>query len=485
MITIGYSTRKSNPVFQEYLKKSAGHPKIQVIEKVNNGDRSLSMVYNEIISESENEIVVLCHDEIYFETSNWAKKLIKHFEKTDYGVLGVAGTTNMDVSGMWWTDSTKMVGIVNHESGGKKWESRYANGIPNSIQEVCLVDGLFLAINTKKIKNNFDESFDGFHFYDVSFCTENFLQGVKIGVIYDIRITHKSIGMTNQQWDENRKKYVEKYESKLPFQVNPSIDYQFIKYDEPKNSYNLIVQTSTEENTINFLQSIEKLSVYNNLQISLISTDSNLENIKKFEKINIKVFEGFFDSLNKNLSILKWDDEFLKNKKDLVFFCSDETIIKNNVFGSMSEIYKKEKNIFGCIYPSVLNKNSTIFSNGLDIVQNKEQKINLILKAQSSYYNLFNGYYNNFFGNVSDFFATTIQNLKTIDWFDINFETNIFNLDFAMKMNLKKHKIFIDTNSVVSFDYELKKDKIDEELRRLLNQILSVPQIKNNIKIIK
>ena len=37
MITIGYSTRKSNLEFQDYLKKSAGHPKIQVIEKVNNG----------------------------------------------------------------------------------------------------------------------------------------------------------------------------------------------------------------------------------------------------------------------------------------------------------------------------------------------------------------------------------------------------------------------------------------------------------------
>jgi hypothetical protein len=36
MITIGYSTKKSDPEFKEYLKKSCGHPKIQIIEKVNN-----------------------------------------------------------------------------------------------------------------------------------------------------------------------------------------------------------------------------------------------------------------------------------------------------------------------------------------------------------------------------------------------------------------------------------------------------------------
>ena len=71
MITIGYSTRTSNTELQEYLKKSAGHPKIQVIEKVNNGEKNLSQVYNEIISESIYDVVVLCHDDIYFDTKNW------------------------------------------------------------------------------------------------------------------------------------------------------------------------------------------------------------------------------------------------------------------------------------------------------------------------------------------------------------------------------------------------------------------------------
>ena len=54
MITIGYSTRVSNPKFQEYLRKSCGHPKVQIIEKVNNGEKSLSQTHNEIIKESQN-----------------------------------------------------------------------------------------------------------------------------------------------------------------------------------------------------------------------------------------------------------------------------------------------------------------------------------------------------------------------------------------------------------------------------------------------
>jgi hypothetical protein len=48
MITVGYSTRESKPEFIEYLKKSSGFKKLEVIEKVNNGKKSLSEVYNEI-----------------------------------------------------------------------------------------------------------------------------------------------------------------------------------------------------------------------------------------------------------------------------------------------------------------------------------------------------------------------------------------------------------------------------------------------------
>jgi hypothetical protein len=59
LLTVGYSTRKHNPEFIEYLKKSSGFKKINVIEKVNNGEKSLAQVYNEILNESETDIVVL------------------------------------------------------------------------------------------------------------------------------------------------------------------------------------------------------------------------------------------------------------------------------------------------------------------------------------------------------------------------------------------------------------------------------------------
>lgn len=219
MITVGYSTRSSKPEFIEYLIKSSGFKKTKVIEKINPGTKSLSQIYNEIIEESDTDIVILCHDDIYFDTNAWFPKIKDHFEKSDYGIIGVAGTRYMPKSGMWWEDRKKMIGIVNHESGGKKWESKYSESFGNNIEPSVVVDGLFIAVHKKRIKKNFNDSFEGFHFYDIPFCFDNYLEGVKIGVITNIRITHKSIGQTNEQWEKNRQKFEEIYESNLPVKL--------------------------------------------------------------------------------------------------------------------------------------------------------------------------------------------------------------------------------------------------------------------------
>ena len=46
--------------------------------------------------------------------------------------------------------------------------------------------------------------------YDVDFCFSNYLSGTKIGVCTDIKITHLSIGKTNDEWEKNRVIFAEK-----------------------------------------------------------------------------------------------------------------------------------------------------------------------------------------------------------------------------------------------------------------------------------
>jgi hypothetical protein len=103
MISVVYSTRKDNPEYIEQIKKTCGIHNVDVIQIVNDGEMSLPQAYNKGLNMAKNDIVVFCHDDLIFETKSWGQKLQKLFNKNpEYGILGIAGTTDL-LDGRWWT----------------------------------------------------------------------------------------------------------------------------------------------------------------------------------------------------------------------------------------------------------------------------------------------------------------------------------------------------------------------------------------------
>jgi hypothetical protein len=369
MVTVGYSTRKHNPEFIEYLKISSGIKNIEVIEKINNGEKSLSQTYNEILSESNNNILILCHDDIYFDTKKWGEKIFKHFDKSDYGILGVAGTTYLPKSGQWWEDSSKMVGIVNHENNGKKWESKYSEDLGVKIQKTVIVDGLFIGINKNRIKCNFDESVKGFHFYDVNFCFKNFIKKVDIGVISNIRITHKSIGQTNQQWDDNRIKFSNEFEQELPSQIS-------------LNSNDNIKLLFFVKNPIDYISELQILSK-SNKEIMVVSNNITKESVKILNKLRIKSFKeneipGF--KLGDGKSFIKTNEGVIKTeigqyyklnsvKFDLIFSDTFEN------FNNIKILYPYTPKIFRVIDETKIPQHDSLKKYLIDNVNISENSI--------------------------------------------------------------------------------------------------------------
>lgn len=220
MISVVYCTRKTSPEHKEHLIKSSGlHKKLEVIEIINNGE-SLTKAYNRGLKQANNNIVIFCHDDITIETKNWGEKLLKQLKNNpEYGIVGVAGTKYLSQSGRWWEKPQKMYGRVQHTHEGKTWLSSYSDDLGLDIEQAVLVDGLFFAVDKTKIKKIFNEDVNGFHFYDVNFCFENYLEDVKIGVTTIVRVNHKSIGMTNDEWENNRIEFAEKFKEKLPVNI--------------------------------------------------------------------------------------------------------------------------------------------------------------------------------------------------------------------------------------------------------------------------
>jgi hypothetical protein len=216
-ISVVISTRKIDDTYLDHLEKMFSHPKTQILVYENDGVSSLTEIYNEGLRNSQYDIVVFMHDDLILETRNITPKIIKLFDKNpEYGIIGIAGTDNL-ISGMWWQDRKSMYGIVAHEHEGKRHVNQYSKDTFNEhLKDVVVVDGLFFMVHKKRIKKEFNEQFQGFHFYDISFCVENFLENVKIGVTTKIRVTHKSIGMVNKQWEKNKLFFEALYEKNLP-----------------------------------------------------------------------------------------------------------------------------------------------------------------------------------------------------------------------------------------------------------------------------
>jgi len=220
MLTVVYCTKESKPKHSEHLIKSSGlHKYLEVIEIINNGE-SLTKCYNRGLKQAKNDIVVFCHDDIIIETKQWGKKLLKQFDANEHiGIIGVAGSKFMNTTGRWWDDRKTMYGRVKHTHNGKSWLSSYSPDQGTDLVSVLNVDGVWFAIHKDRIKKGFDESVEGFHFYDVDFSFSNHLAGCGVAVTTKIRVNHMSIGETNDEWEANRVIFAEKYKEILPLRM--------------------------------------------------------------------------------------------------------------------------------------------------------------------------------------------------------------------------------------------------------------------------
>ena len=220
VVSVVISTRKIDSNYYDHVKRMFSHPNTEILMYENDGQMSLTQIYNKGLKESVNDIVVFMHDDLILETSNMTPKIVKLFEKhPEYGIIGIAGTDKL-TSGMWWQNRENMFGVVGHIHEGKRHVNHYSKGVFNDVlKDVVIVDGLFFIVRKSLLKKEFNEQFEGFHFYDISFCVENQFEGVKIGLTTKFGVTHKSVGITNKQWEKNKLLFEALFEKRLPLTI--------------------------------------------------------------------------------------------------------------------------------------------------------------------------------------------------------------------------------------------------------------------------
>lgn len=364
MISIFFNTKKIDLSYVQHIKdNSKFHNEISWFE--NDGSVSLAESYNKFLLNAKHDIIIFMHDDLVLD-KNFDDKILSHFSKTDYGVLGLAGTTKIQSNGIWWADTSMMCGRVWHEHNGKTTVNEYAPK-KNVIQQVACVDGLFMAVNRERIEVGFDERFDGFHYYDIPFCLLNSKVGVKIGVVPDVNITHKSIGQTNEQWERNRLQFLEIFKQDLPYEVKPEIHVNQLKFGKKiKSKVSIIIPTLENFDVLKTcVNSIKKHTQECDYEILIADTGSEEKSISRIEqglcdnKTHLYKFNYYhFGKIN---------NEMVKHSKyPLLLFCNNDIELKNDAISKMAEIAQTNKD-FGTIGARLHYPNNLIQHGGISL----------------------------------------------------------------------------------------------------------------------
>jgi GT2 family glycosyltransferase len=473
VIVSSHLTIERNSDFIKHVANTIGvNHEIKIIENFNKF--SLAEIYNKAINDyqSDDSIMVFCHPDIIFKTNYWGRLLLTHFNNSNYGIIGVAGTTNLGTTAKWWSDKQFMIGTVNHTDGLKEWSNQYSESF-NGIKSVVTIDGLFIAIDSQKIVNNFDINYGKFHFYDISFCVPNYLNGVDVGVINNIRILHKSIGKTNNEWEKNRIKFSEQYKNELPITIEP--EYNEINVElitEPKVS----VIIPTKNNFLILKQNIDswnEIVKYKNYEIIIADTGSDevtLEKYNEFLSDKIKLIKyDYYNFAKINNDVVK---NHISSDTEILLFCNDDIELLNDALSRCVELYNKNKNI-GTIGIRLHYKNGSIQHCGIKVKKVKDG-LNLTHVDQRKVIN-YSTNVKNSIGNTGAFLMLNKKLFIECEYFNETYIECLEDVELNFKLLLKNKKN-ITACDAVAYHYESmsrnknqgQKERIDSDYFKIL-----------------
>jgi GT2 family glycosyltransferase len=462
MISIIYSTHKDenyNNKFRQHLLQTVGLKDVQILEYINHNQFSLSEIYNRGISESNNDIIVCCHNDIKLE-NGWGKKLIKDFsDNPDYGIIGKAGSCYFPESGVYWERMQEtMVGqVYHHPEGYKKWVNNYSLKLPYLIP-VVTIDGLFISFDKTKVKYLFDETIGKFHFYDHLFCIPNYLDNVKIGVTSSFEITHHSVGKPNQEFWESKEKFIEKWGNKLPLELKPQEVYVTNIKEKPlKNIGKVAIIIPTKGKVEMLLECVKSFYQYCNSNLFDIfiadtgSTEEEKELIKEYINSldNIKLIEyDYYNFAKINNDVVK---NHISNDYEFLLFCNNDIKLLNNVVYGMLKIFKTTPKV-GTVGCRLHFKDNTIQHNGILIYLDKEKKLHLGHTGFRSYYN-YSTHTKEVIGSTGALLMIKKTVFELCNYFNENYVSCLEDVELNLTTKILGYNNICDSN-LVSYHFE-------------------------------
>ena len=182
--------------------------------------RGMCEGYNRGIARARGDRLLLSHDDVEILGDDFAENVARHFERFD--LLGVAGTTRL-IGPAWHLAGPPWVfGQILHNPAPGKPLRVDIYGVPGrAVADVQAVDGVLIGVRRRVWEQlRFDEqTFDGFHLYDIDFSFRAHLAGFACGVACDLDVFHFEVAQNTYQtpeWLAAAEKFYAKHRAALP-----------------------------------------------------------------------------------------------------------------------------------------------------------------------------------------------------------------------------------------------------------------------------
>ena len=178
--------------------------------------RSMCEGYNRGVARAIGERLVFCHDDIELLAPDFAPRLAAGLDA--YDVVGVAGTDKL-LGALWLLAGPLHVfGQITHYVADAKCYVVEQYNVPRRIiGNIQALDGVFFAARRHVLeKVRFDEeTFLGWHVYDMDFTFSAHLAGFRLAVCCDLQLLHGSVGNFNEQWERDAQAFIAKHAQQL------------------------------------------------------------------------------------------------------------------------------------------------------------------------------------------------------------------------------------------------------------------------------
>jgi len=289
--------------------------------------------------------------------------------------------------------------------------------------------------------------------------------------MFDFKITHKSIGMTNDEWEKNRLQFAEKYKDKLPYNIVPEIkvDFKEVKLKEtPKIS--VIIPTKGNVHLLKqCINSIVEQNPYDNLKVYIADTGSTPE-----EKEEIKSTYGIFNKIKLieydfyNFAVINNDvvENHVDKDTELLLFCNNDIKVINNAISKMVDVYLKNKKTVGTIGARLHFGDNTIQHSGIIMFLDQNRQIRLSHHGLRSYYSYHKEMTRDVFGNTAAFMMMSKKLFDDIGGFNTSYRECFEDVELNIEcINRGKENIFV--GDAVCYHYESQtRNKSEEKLKK-------------------